>query len=278
LLVGRPKAGKSTLALNASVCIAKGINFLKKFETGKAEVLYISLQENKELMQGNLKRLEQEIPEGLKITFNFPSLNDRGFSILKNYLQKNPETKVVVFDMFIDVRPSNGQRMNSYQEDYRFLGKIGKFAQEQNVSIIVVHHTRKKWAYEVLDSISGTNGLAGAADTIWILDRPSGSQKGFLTITGRGVRERSLKLQFHSGKWIYKGNDEEMKMGPGQKEIFRILKKSPKPLLPSQVAKMIKKQSSNVNHQLISLYQKGAVRKTKKSKYYIPGIHLLKVA
>lgn len=68
---------------------------------------------------------------------------------------------------------------------------------------MLVHHVRKAGAEDFLEAVSGTNGLAGAADATLVLRRPRGEADGMLSVTGRDVDESEYALRFtaDNGSW-----------------------------------------------------------------------------
>ncbi len=61
-----------------------------------------------------------------------------------------------------------------------------------------------------MQSASGTNGFAGAADTVLILSRPRGESEGILATTGRDVQEAEYRLQaLPHGGWKLSGGSLE---------------------------------------------------------------------
>ena len=71
------------------------------------------------------------------------------------------------------------------------------------IAVVVVHHTRKAASEDFLDAVSGTQGLAGAADAVIVLRRTRGSADAELHITGRDVIEATYAMRFdsESGNW-----------------------------------------------------------------------------
>ena len=63
--------------------------------------------------------------------------------------------------------PDNG----SYAADYDTLASLKEFSDTYGVTVLVVHHTRKEGAEDVFNTISGTNGLMGAADGALLLHK-----------------------------------------------------------------------------------------------------------
>jgi RecA-family ATPase len=60
---------------------------------------------------------------------------------------------------------------------------------DSKVAVILVHHTRKAKSEDPLDLASGTSGITGGADSVWILMRPRHQPEGILHIIGRDLEE-----------------------------------------------------------------------------------------
>ena len=70
-----------------------------------------------------------------------------------------------------------------------------------NIALLLVHHLRKQGASDPFQQISGSNGLMGAADTIWLLQRQRMSNAARLLVTGRDMDSRTLHLQSEECIW-----------------------------------------------------------------------------
>ena len=93
--------------------------------------------------------------------------------------------------------------MSLYDADYRAVCLAKEVADKHQVPFVIVHHTRKASAADFLDEVSGTQGVAGAADTVLVLRRMRSKADAVLNITGRDVEEASLALTFAAdiGAW-----------------------------------------------------------------------------
>ena len=70
-----------------------------------------------------------------------------------------------------------------------------------NITILVVHHTRKEESEDAFNMISGTNGLMGCADGAMVLQKPSRIGKSAtLDVTGRELADLQLRLEFDDNK------------------------------------------------------------------------------
>jgi hypothetical protein len=108
-----------------------------------------------------------------------------------------------VVDVFAKVRGRPLAGMSAYDADYAAIGYAKRLADEHAVAVVLVHHVRKAGADDFLAEVSGTNGLAGAADATLVLKRPRGEADGILYITGRDVDEAEHALRFapETGTW-----------------------------------------------------------------------------
>ena len=86
---------------------------------------------------------------------------------------------------------------SSYAADYDTLARLKEFSDTYGVTVLVVHHTRKEGAEDIFNTISGTNGLMGAADGALILhkDRRANAD-AVLEIVGRDQQQTRLHLRF----------------------------------------------------------------------------------
>ena len=94
------------------------------------------------------------------------------------------------------------QGKSAYQRDYKIMGDLKQLCDaELGASIVVNHHDRKAAADDFVDVVSGTNGLAGGADTVLVLSRDRGEHAGLLRVTGRDIPEGAYALTLVPGTW-----------------------------------------------------------------------------
>ena len=83
----------------------------------------------------------------------------------------------------------------SYAGDYDVIGTLKQFADQHEICILLVHHTRKQPAGDSFEMISGTTGLLGCADGAFLMmkeKRTSGNAT--LDIVGRDQADQRLYL------------------------------------------------------------------------------------
>ena len=110
LLAGRPKSGKTFLAVNVAWAVAAGGKAMGKVDVEQGRVLYLALEGSKRNMQDRLKALAQsgKVPESLDLGFEWPRLDEGGLEQLHYYLSCYPQTRLVVIDTFKRIKSAGG--------------------------------------------------------------------------------------------------------------------------------------------------------------------------
>jgi hypothetical protein len=205
LLAGPPKCGKSWLALGLGVSVAAGGRALGSIEVVEGPCLYLALEDTPRRLQRRLSTIlgPDPAPSGLTIAVECPPLPMGGDERIATWLDQNPDARLVVVDVFARVRGPVLKDASAYDADYAAVGRAKALADEYGVALVLVHHTRKATDDDWLNTVSGTQGLAGAADAIAVLKRTRGKADGILSITGRDVDEAEHALRFSSdlGAW-----------------------------------------------------------------------------
>jgi hypothetical protein len=206
LLAGPPKVGKSWLSLGLGLTVAGGDDALGSIPVQAGPVLYLALEDTPRRLQSRMGRIldGRSAPRGLTLATTCPPLPEGGASAIAGWLTRNPAARMVVIDVFAKVRgrAPNGA-VSAYDADYAAIGHAKKLADDYGVAVVLVHHVRKAGAEDFLEAVSGTNGLAGAADATLVLRRPRGEADGMLSVTGRDVDESEYALRFtaENGSW-----------------------------------------------------------------------------
>ena len=81
-----------------------------------------------------------------------------------------------------------------YASDYKDVSALKSLAAKYGICILLIHHLRKQAASDPFDQISGSNGLMGAADTTWVMQRKRTSKNADIILTGRDLDRRTLYL------------------------------------------------------------------------------------
>lgn len=200
LLAGASKAGKSWLCLWMCLQLAKGGEIWNRTVPPQT-VLYLCLEDTYARIQARLFRLtEDAVPERLYFQTGSETIGNGLEVQIEKFLSAHPETALVVIDTLQKVRsvePMNG----AYASDYRDMSALKALADRHRIGILLVHHLRKQGAADPFHQISGSNGLMGAADTIWLLQRRRMDPTARLLVTGRDMDSCTLHLQAEDCVW-----------------------------------------------------------------------------
>ncbi|MFV1365893.1 AAA family ATPase [Mycolicibacterium elephantis] len=202
ILAARPKAGKSCLVLGIGLSVAAGKPVLG-VPVEKRPVLYLALEDGWRRIDDRCRNIlgdGESYPAGISFTIE----PHDALKLAQNFVKENPGA-LVILDTLAVVKPGRRAGDDLYGTDYAFTRLLKSIA-EPGATVLVVHHTRKAEAENFLDTVSGTYGIAGAADFVMVLNRKEHDRKGVLQITGRDVEEASYSLIFDGGKWLADGN------------------------------------------------------------------------
>jgi len=120
-----------------------------------------------------------------------------------------------------------------------------------------------------LETVSGTFGLTGAADTVLVIRRGRGRADAELHVTGRDVEENALALRFErrSCTWLVVGDAEEYRRTRERQEVLDILLKSKEPMRPKELAAILGKNENAISKTLYRLKEEGLVSQPGYGKY-----------
>lgn len=195
LFAGSPKIGKSFLMAQLAYHVSTGTN-LWGFDVRQGKVLYLALEDNYPRLQKRLYRMFGTAEnENLFFSVSAHQLGNGLDEQLDGFLQKHPDTSLVIIDTLQKVREVGGENY-SYANDYQIITKLKSFTDNHNICMLVVHHTRKQTADDKFDMISGTNGLLGAADGAFILSKDKRtSNNATLEVSGRDQQDQRVYLK-----------------------------------------------------------------------------------
>jgi hypothetical protein len=227
LLGGRPKIGKSWLALALGAAIASGSVALGQIPTEEGDVLYLALEDNKRRLQERMQRIMHGVPwpERLHLTNAWPKTGAGGLDLLDEWCDAHPDARLVIVDTLARVRPIRSGRGDLYAEDYKIGQDLKALADSHGIAVLVVHHLRKMDSDDPLELLSGTLGLPGAADSVLVMKRERGKDDATLFVTGRDVEERELAVEWDQAmwQWVHRGSAEEYRRSEARKEILELL-------------------------------------------------------
>jgi len=276
LLTGPPKIGKSWLSLGLAVAIATGSEALGKVRVQQGPVLYLALEDTARRLKSRLSKVlgDNPPPEGLTFMTEcapFPA----GAAEIGLWLDEHPDARLVIIDVLAKVRGATTPGADPYQADYAAIGRFKSLADRYGVAVVLVHHVRKMASDDFLAEVSGTFGLAGAADATLSLKRARGQADGVLHVTGRDVDEAEYAAAFdpQHGAWLLlDGPADGYGLGETRQRILAHLETHPNSG-PKQIAEALgPDQYDNIRATLARMLEDGQVVSPARGKYALPGV------
>ena len=272
IIAGKPKIGKSWMALEICIAVAAARFCLGERKPVQGDVLYAAMEDNPRRMQRWITKLlstfNDQWPELLTLANSWLRLDKGGVEDIRQWIMQANNPRLVVLDTLASVKPIRTRE--GYTEDYESIAALHRLASEKAVSIILLHHTRKMEAEDPIDTISGTLGLPGCVDTALVVAR---SSKGAtLYVRGRDIEEAEHAIIFdkHSCRWTILGNASDVQRSQERGRILEILDESPKALTPQDIVKRTGMQSNNVWQLLHKMALDGQVAKAARGRYRHP--------
>jgi hypothetical protein len=280
LLVSPPKAGKSWLVCGIGLACAIGGIALGAIRVGKRPVLYLALEDGKRRLQSRSRRLMcgEPIPAIHFVTKAKPA---EVIPMISEFLRRHRNEKpLVILDTLGKARPSRPPGSDLYAWDYAIGTQLkDTIDAAPGATLLVVHHTRKAESSDFVDSVSGSQGIAGSADFVLVLARKRHEDKAVLNVTGRDVVEAEYALRVTEGIWQIDGTDLESASETAERrrlsdtrsdrsvEIFALVTACPKPVAPTEVSEKLGIDNDTVGRYLRRLAKEGFIKRVGRGLY-----------
>jgi hypothetical protein len=274
ILAGPPKIGKSWMAYDFALAIASGAPVFGSIPITQGDVLYLALEDSQRRLKSRLlKKGIRNAPERLTLATEWPGLDEGCIAELEAWADAVDLPSLVIVDVLKMVRGAARPNETVYDADYRALTGLASFARSRGIVVLVVHHTRKAAADDPLESISGTNGLTGAADGVMVLKRDIGTGNCTLYVRGRDIEESEKAVRFvpEIGTWELLGESHEVGRTSEREAILSVLRASDKALSAREVADISGKNYDAVRKTLARMAHAGEVGKQGRGLYTCPN-------
>jgi hypothetical protein len=254
VLVGPPKAGKSWLILDGCLAVATGGRALGAIEVEQVgPVLYLALEDGDARLQSRIRTLRpgQPIPE----QFHYATEIEHGavLNTVKAWMKAHPDTVLIALDTLGKVMPPAARGETTYERDYRVGSALKRItAAHPGLALVVVHHDRKARTGDFVDSVSGTNGVAGAADTIVALARERMSDEGVLAVTGRDIAESEFAIVMTNGTTWNLAGDSLADAQAHAREVRQEIRAAQHGPIMQQVVEYVRQSGDGVRAQQVA--------------------------
>ena len=223
ILAGAPKIGKSWMVLAMGLAVSMGTPFWD-YAVCQGSVLYLCLEDTYARVKKRLWKLTDEASDRFFLANSAATIKDGLAEQIDYFVINHPDLKLVFIDTFQKVRSPSGDSI--YAADYGDFSALKAVADKHSLAMMVVHHTRKMADEDIMNTVSGSSGITGSADSIWVLKRASrGVGDATLTVTGRDVEFRELKLALRDCRWnlIERTSEEELEERDVPSCVLRVL-------------------------------------------------------
>lgn len=230
ILSSDPKLGKSWMVYGWCIAIATGKAIWEGRDAERqGDALLLALEDNDRRMR---RRLDKLLP-----TFGNPAIGRLfyacdwprgadGVTAIRDFLIAHTETRIVVIDTIAAFRTADPGRKNAYTWDYEVGALLKPLSQEFQCAFVLVSHNRKAGAGDthINQEVSGTTGLVGGVDNVFVLKRSSGNVTAVLHTDGRDIEQQlELALQLHDGRWGFVGNAKDVNRSQQRNSVLEAL-------------------------------------------------------
>ena len=224
LVGGAPKCGKSWYVMGlADVIASKG-----------HRVVYIANEDNERRLKDRYAKISAFPSDKLIFISGLSSekplpKGDAAHGLIRALKQRYPDLKCLVVDTIQAIRDASQKQDYSYVEGE--FSKLRKLAHDLEITIVAVHHTKKKTDVETepLDMVLGSQAIVATVETILLMQRVIGSRDVDLFITGKDVEQREdYRLNWTDSGFSDPQNRTLASLGPIQRAILEHVKNHPR--------------------------------------------------
>lgn len=190
---------------------------------------------------------------------------------LEDVMDRHPDTRVIVVDTWVKLKPENKGRMSAYEADSKHLGALQHFAHKHGVAVVVVHHIGKQPTSDAFGKINGSKGLIGVADAILVLERQKRTEAGAtLHATGRDLESQEQAITFNRDTKRWECDTLAVlsqQATEAQQQVLQVLTRHGR-LKPAEIARHIGRDS--VRMLLSRMAGRGLVDRDDAGRYGVP--------
>ncbi len=221
LLIGKPKLGKSRLALQYGLAVSAGKRVFRSLNAQmlrcsspaiRGKVLYLALEDAplrvrsraQELMK-NMSITPEEVDVDVFCEWDSPI--GGGLSRLRHFVQEGKYRLIIIDTLAAFFQNSAKNKGNAFTQDYDMLRPMLEMMRGQEQTLLVITHARKDQfgMNDPFDSVAGTLGYSAVADTVSVMyetrQNKRAKPKPFLALRGRDIDERTYPLAADGLTW-----------------------------------------------------------------------------
>jgi hypothetical protein len=275
ILSGKPKAGKSFMAMDIGIGVTTGAQVFGSHKPLTGDAIYAANEDTDRRLKGRMAKYLSPFdpwPDRLSLTTSWSRLDLGGVSDLQDWASSVQEPRLAIIDTLATVRPIRRNNETPYDSDYRALAELHDFVGTvPGLAVLVLQHNRKADSEDPIDLISGTLGGPGVADTLLVLSKtPQGTT---LFLRGRDVEETDYAVRFNKQacRWSLIGDAGLVHLSETRKKILDVLLacKADR-MTPAEIAAQTGFTKAIVENRLGDMVNDGQVEKIGRGLYAHP--------
>lgn len=224
VLAGRPKLGKSWLALQLAGAVASAGKFLNT-DAPRRSVLYVALEDSPRRIKDRLALQRTNGDAAIDFEFDFPLLSDERALLTLERLRAERGYQLVIIDTM--ARALGKVDQNDQAAVGLIVGQLQRWAIEHDLCLLFVDHHKKPNATvnDLVSDVLGATSKTAVADCVMGLYRQRGQRDATLKITGRDLADRELSVAFDGGigSWTLRGDADQVVNGEKMQQLIDAL-------------------------------------------------------
>ena len=190
------------------------------------KVLYLDLEGTEARTKKRLEKIGYpDMPENLFIQYrkDVRTIDDGFIQQLESWINDEPETILIVVDMWKNVKGAVKIKEDDYSAVNRMLMPVQALATENNLSIMTTLHTRKQISGLTVDDpfneIIGSTAYFGTADCGWMLlgKRDDDRKRFFVLCRDNDEGQQEYAVEFRNYHYEIIGTREEIEQDEAQR-------------------------------------------------------------
>ena len=266
ILAGRRNSGKSWLALDWAIAVARGGSAMGSVACEPGDVLYIDLENGERRIRSRLDTFfsRGKPPRLPRLQWlNEAPLDENFVGILEDWRVAVSEPRLVVIDALHPLQPPAGAGHDGL--DSAALGALRRWASGHPVAVVCLLRTRKAPAMDALEAPA--DALFACADAVLLLGEDDGGPT--LDVCGRDVSERQMALSLDECRWSLHGNAAEIRISTERQNILDVLRDHNQVMTPKRNRRGARCPSRNVRQLLFHMLRDGEVVTPWKTGYLV---------
>lgn len=254
LFAGPEKVGKSFISLDLAFAVASGSKAMGALPCPQGQSLYVALEDHVTRIVERLKLLEPDESawplEDMSITTAREAPNGSLAPVMDRWYDGADNPRLVIIDtlgvykanMAGTDRARKLARMAAYDQDVAMIRPLSHWAQERNISVLLITHTNQaklepgqSWTQQ----IQGTTGIVASVDQSMVLFGERGTREAELKIVGRDIPDDNYALHRAGPWWLVTDAVRDPRLGDRTNDVIAFVTSSEVPVSPKVVAEAL---------------------------------------